>query len=312
MMLEPSFTIASVERDTGLSKDVLRVWERRYGFPVPTRDANGERVYTAAQVEHLRLIKRLMDQGYRPGKLIGMERGELAGLGPRRERRGGAAQEEALAPQRADADPNLAELLGLLRQHDADGFVRTLQQRLARQGLHQFVLDTVAPLTLEVGRAWERGQLEVFEEHLFSELTKRVLRHAITALPRGASPRVLLTSVPNEPHVLGLLMAEALLALEGADCIPFGTQMPLGDIDRAARAHKVDIVALSFSEAFAMRQIPDLLRQLRALLPADVELWAGGAGLRRVAVPEGVALLQGLNDGLAALAEWRGHSLRRP
>ena len=44
---ETPLTIAAVERDVGLSKDVLRVWERRYGFPVPERDANGERLYPA-------------------------------------------------------------------------------------------------------------------------------------------------------------------------------------------------------------------------------------------------------------------------
>ena len=48
-MNTPSYNIAAVERDTGLSKDVLRMWERRYGFPVPERDANGERLYPAAQ-----------------------------------------------------------------------------------------------------------------------------------------------------------------------------------------------------------------------------------------------------------------------
>ena len=67
-MKNPSFNIAAVERDTGLSKDVLRMWERRYGFPVPDRDGNGERSYPAEQVERLRLIKRLMDAGHRPGK----------------------------------------------------------------------------------------------------------------------------------------------------------------------------------------------------------------------------------------------------
>ena len=48
------FNIAAVERETGLSKDVLRMWERRYGFPIPERDANGERLYPEAQVERLR------------------------------------------------------------------------------------------------------------------------------------------------------------------------------------------------------------------------------------------------------------------
>ncbi|NBW47360.1 MAG: MerR family transcriptional regulator, partial [Betaproteobacteria bacterium] len=67
-MSDPSnaLSIASVERDTGLSKDTLRVWERRYGFPQPTRDALGERAYPLEQVERLRLVKRLLDAGHRP------------------------------------------------------------------------------------------------------------------------------------------------------------------------------------------------------------------------------------------------------
>ena len=52
-----NFTIANVERETGLSKDLLRMWERRYGFPAPARDANGDRIYPADQVEKLRLLK---------------------------------------------------------------------------------------------------------------------------------------------------------------------------------------------------------------------------------------------------------------
>ena len=66
-MNEISFTIASVEKETGLSKDTLRMWERRYGFPAPGRDPAGDRLYPAGQVERLRLIKRLIDQGHRPG-----------------------------------------------------------------------------------------------------------------------------------------------------------------------------------------------------------------------------------------------------
>ena len=75
-----AFNIAAVERDTGLSKDVLRMWERRYGFPEPERDGNGERLYPETQVERLRLIKRLMDQGHRPGKLMAGTPEELAQL----------------------------------------------------------------------------------------------------------------------------------------------------------------------------------------------------------------------------------------
>lgn len=296
-MNHPNFNIAAVERDTGLSKDVLRIWERRYGFPVPDRDANGERLYPADQVERLRLIKRLMDQGHRPGKLIAAPAEELTALAPRRSARA------ASAPQ-VDA-AGLVELLALIKQHDAAGYLQAMQQRLARQGLQRFVQDTVAPLTHRVGEAWEDGSFEVFEEHLFTELTKRLLRQAIAALPAGPrGPRVLLASVPDEPHILGLLMVESLLALEGAECIPLGTQMPLLEIGRAAEAHRADIVALSFSIAFPQRQIPGLLQQLRLVLPGSIELWVGGGGIARVTPLSGVRLLGTLDDALAALAEW--------
>ena len=195
-MNTPGFNIAAVERDTGLSKDVLRVWERRYGFPVPDRDANGERLYPAEQVARLRLIKRLMDQGHRPGKLIAAPAEELTALAPRRSR-----HVEKTPP--ADAK-GLAELLTLIKQHDAAGYLQAMQQSLARQGLQRFVQDTVAPLTRQVGEAWENGSVEVFEEHLFTELTKRLLRQAIAALPGGTrNPRVLLTTFTQEAHGLG-------------------------------------------------------------------------------------------------------------
>ena len=298
-MSTPSFSIAAVEHDTGLSKDVLRMWERRYGFPAPARDAHGERAYPAEQVERLRQIKRLMDQGHRPGKLLALPAEALAGLGPRHAR---PARSEAAT---VDAQ-GLSDLLALIKQHDANAYVHALQQRLARLGLQGFVQDIVAPLAQRVGEAWEDGDFEVFEEHLFTELTKRVMRQAIAALPAGqASPRVLLTSVPNEQHVLGLLMVEALFALEGAQCIPLGTQMPLTDIARAASAHRADIVALSFSVAYPHRQIPGQLEQLRQILPDAVALWVGGAGVSRLAPSAGVRRLTTLDAGIQAINDWR-------
>lgn len=296
-MEHTGFNIAAVERDTGLSKDVLRVWERRYGFPAPARTPGGERLYPAEQVERLRLIKRLMDQGHRPGKLLASAPDELARLAPRR---------PPTLPAYADSDDDLGELIALIKRHDAAGYQEAMQQRLARHGLTRFVLDTVAPLTTRIGEAWEDGNVEVFEEHLFTEMTKRLLRQAIAALPAGrGSPRVLLTTVPDEEHVLGLLMAEALLGLEGAACIGLGTQMPLLETVRAAEAHRADVVALSFSVAFPQRQVGGLLEQLRLMLPATVALWAGGRGVGRAVPPPGTLLLPTLADAVAAVHAWR-------
>ena len=296
-MKEPQFTIAAVERDVGVSKDVLRVWERRYGFPVPDRDPHGERLYPAGQVLRLRLIKRLMDLGHRPGRLMSTSINELEALA------GGS--QGVKGPGADTGSHELDELFALIRQHDGAAYLQAMQQRLARQGLRQFVQDTVAPLTVQIGFAWERGRLQVFEEHLFTELTARVLRQAIAAVPGGSEPRVLLTTLPKEPHEMGLLMVEAVLSLEGAQCISLGTQMPLMEIVDAVAAHQVDVVALSFSAAFPARQTRALLEQLRAALPRPAELWAGGAGVRKLAAPDGVMCMASLDSAIAAVSRWR-------
>ncbi len=302
-MNEISFTITSVEKETGLSKDTLRMWERRYGFPAPERDSGGDRVYPAAQVEQLRLIKRLIDQGHRPGHLMTLSPDALRTLPARNAKAVPRRTATSGAGEAVDADVD--ELLALLKHHDAARFQQRLQQILAREGLGRFVLNTIAPLTQRVGQAWEDGRFAVFEEHLFTELTKRVLRQAIASLPPpNAGPRILLTSVPDEPHMLGLLMAEALFALNGAQCVPLGAQMPLLDIAHAATAHRADVVALSFSSAFPTRRVGPVLAQLRDLLPAAVALWAGGEGAPTT-IPPGVSHLRTLSEGVEALSAWR-------
>ena len=295
------FNISAVERDTGLSKDVLRMWERRYGFPKPVRDDNGERQYALAEVAKLRAIKRLMDIGMRPGKIIALSEPELNAMADARS----ANRRAALAPALEH------DVLATVRAHDAGGLAFVLANFVMRQGLQRFVLETAVPLTRAIGEAWMRGELQVFEEHLYTEHLQIVLRSAIHAFPRHAgNPRVLLTTLPSETHALGLLMVEALLVPEGAQCISLGTQTPIDDIRRAALAHQAQIVALSFSSAFPLRQATDSLLTLRRQLPAAVTIWAGGEMTRRVrkTLP-GVVLIPDLAASINALRGWRTHRL---
>lgn len=290
--------IAAVERDTGLSKDTLRVWERRYAFPQPLRDATGERVYPRDQVEKLRAIKRLMDQGHRPGKIIAHSMDELRLLG-------------SAAPAAPDLPPELRALLDCILTHRADDLRRTLNQMVMRQGLGRFVLDVVVPLNRAVGEAWVAGDLAVFEEHLYTECVQGILRTSIAGIPQqDGSPTILLTTLPQEEHGLGLLMVEAMLALDGARCISLGVETPIHDIVRAALAHRVEVVALSFSGAYPAGQVGESLGGLRSALPDSIEVWAGGAAavqMRRP--PAGVRVIVGLADLHDVLAQKRARKL---
>lgn len=293
MTNEEQVGISAVERETGLSKDTLRVWERRYGFPKPSRDANGERAYPPDQVHLLRRIRRLMDQGARPGRIFAMGIDALEAK----------ARGEAPAPA-AGGQPAEIELL---RRHRIAELRSVLEQGALRGGLYEFVTGTAAPLTAKVGEAWARGELQVYEEHLFSEQLQAVLRGAIARLDgAGAVPRVLLSTLPGEQHGLGLLMAQAVFALEGAGCVSLGTQTPVREIADAARAEGAQIVALSTSGSYPAGQLKDGVAQLRAALPAEVELWCGGGGMARLRQPApGVRVLADLEGIRDALAAWR-------
>jgi methanogenic corrinoid protein MtbC1 len=117
---------------------------------------------------------------------------------------------------------------------------------------------------------------------------------------------VLLTTFPGEQHGMGLLMVEALLVPEGAQCISLGVQTPIEDIRRAALALDAHVVALSFSAAFPLRQAGDGLAALRRQLPAKVALWAGGEMTRRIrkALP-GVTLVPDIAATAGVLKAWR-------
>jgi MerR family transcriptional regulator, light-induced transcriptional regulator len=292
-------SIAAVERDTGLSKDTLRVWERRYGFPTPQRDAFSERTYPHEQVEQLRVIRRLMDHGHRPGKVVGLSLARLEALS--------ASLPPSAPPASGHAD--VAALGALIKGHDADALRRALSQAAARLGLAGLIAQVLAPMNAWIGDTWMRGELEIFEEHVYTESVHVVLRHALGNLPTaspGAQPRVLLSTFPQESHGLGLLMAEALLALEGCSCLSLGTQTPIDDIARAALAYHCDVVALSFTASLNPKLVVAGLLELRQKLPPSIAIWAGGAcpviHQRDIA---GVCTVAGL-DGIAAeVALWR-------
>lgn len=294
--------ITAVERDTGISKETLRIWERRYGFPAPSRDAAGERLYPPEQVQRLRLVKRLLDAGHRPGRVVAASPQALSSLLQPVAPMAGLA---AAAPEA----PEIAACTALLQGHDIDGLRRALSQAVLRRGLAGGIAEVFAPLTTRVGELWMSGELQIFEEHIYSECLQLVLRQAVYALPasEGHGPRVLLTTLPGEGHALGLMMAEALLSLEGATCLSLGVQTPLAQLPTAAAVHRADVVALSFSGQLPNRVVLEGLAALRELLPARVEIWAGGSSraLRLPSGPAGVHCLDGLAAIAPEVARWR-------
>ncbi|MES3040780.1 MAG: MerR family transcriptional regulator [Pseudomonadota bacterium] len=302
--LDPAFAtetpvllpINAVERETGITKELLRMWERRYGFPAPQRDAQGDRIYPLVQIAKLRLLRRLLDAGFRPGKVIHMETVELEHM----------LRSQTQARHEVPAELE-QELLGVLKTHDVGQVRDYLAHQLLKLGLERFVIDFLQHANMIVGDTWMRGLVEIHEEHLFTEQVQNIMRQAIGNLRAvNRPPRILLSTPPEETHTQGILMVEALLRLDDADAVCYGAQMPVKDIVQAVQRHKMNIVALSFSASYPTTKAIEYLEELRFRLPLSVEIWGGGASLRstRRSV-EAVKFFHDLPSIRLAVKNWR-------
>ena len=145
-------------------------------MPSPSRRATRTASVStpAREIAKLRAVKRLMDVGMRPGKIIRCSQQEFDALA-----------ESRISPRSADLAPALERgIVAMLKTHDATALQQALANLLMKQGLQRFVLDTLTPLNRAIGDAWMRGELEVFEEHLYTEQLQVALRTAINAFPR--------------------------------------------------------------------------------------------------------------------------------
>ncbi len=282
---EEMFSIGAVERDSGISRDTLRIWERRYGYPQPLRNTKGERIYPESQLRHLQKLRRFLDQGMRPGKLLRLTDAEFMAL----ESASGGSSTESSSISRP-LSPLVAACLTAVQQLDEQALLKTLSLAHQQYGLSDFIKQFVAPCVIAVGEAWARGDIEVYQEHFFTQLMTEYLNIEIAKMRnRSSRPLVLLGSLPSELHTLGLSMTAAMLACHGLSSIQLGAAMPMDQLSKAAQEFNVDIVGLSFSSAYPYGNLRNDIQELRDSVPSDIDIWVGGEGVRKLRkLPTGV------------------------
>jgi DNA-binding transcriptional MerR regulator/methylmalonyl-CoA mutase cobalamin-binding subunit len=282
-----SYSIRELTRISGLSADVLRAWERRYGFPTPSRDGAGVRHYTQQDVERLLSIQKALRLGQRIGNVIALDVAQLTHL-----------LETASPSSSLDVPQSAAvvRVMNALLADDDETLLAELRYAALNLGARAFIRDVVSKLTEEVGAAWERGELQVRHEHLLSDaLTTqlRVLRAAQPGLP-GAE-RTLLAAFPGEFHGLGLEMVGAYIAALGMLPLSMGVNTPPADVAESAHAYEVAGIAISASSAGDAAQVEGQLRELKGAV-GELPIAIGGALTSRLAPPKGVAVLRSWDE----------------
>ncbi len=299
MAMKIMYSITDIERETGIGRDTLRVWERRYGFPAPLRNQRGERTYCSEDLERLRLLKQLLDTGMQPGKLILLDEHQLRQL---------TSQKAETTVISADVELLLIKLNTTPRY----SLINHLEKLLEQHGLASFLTEVVAPMNHAVGEAWFNGRIGIIEEHQYAEEIRIILTSAMCGLPQDKeSPRVFLTTLPGEPHSIGLLMVACILRLEGTNVLSIGVQTPLEEIVRGAVDSNSLIVGISCSEYMSPRSTASLLVRLRKMLPDHILLWAGGNGVKSIRLlPSSIRLFNDLKQVTVAIqSEYHRKSL---
>jgi len=293
-MLSSTFFLPSeIERETGFGKEQLRKWRQRFGFPPKESNDDGKIAYSGNTVEQLHLIKRLLEAGFRPAQVVGKTVLELEKLKLEL-----GLNAVVLAP-----DESILTLIEHIKLNDLKGFLSLLIKKRGKQIMLDFVQNTIAPLMIGIGEAWRRDEIDIHHEHLCTAHIERYLHAEILRLrPRDGLPVILLALPPGEHHLLGLLMAEAVLAEEGANTINIGSGIPLNNLKLAAMSCKADVVALSFSFAHPSKEILPTILHFRRLLPPEIQIWVGGAGISVIRKkPKGVDFFYDFKDAVFAL-----------
>ncbi|SHJ04525.1 DNA-binding transcriptional regulator, MerR family [Malonomonas rubra DSM 5091] len=259
-------TIQQLSQEIGIGIDTLRIWERRYGFPVPDRDARGHRSYSLQQVEELRVVKTLQSLGQRPGKIFS--------LTP-------AQRRELLSELSAQGFPQDRGLQKLVYQMRPGEIGSEMSRQLDALDLVNFIHQYAVPLLQLLDHGWNSGQLSIAREHLISDQLEALLRTRLSGSSTGSDPSILFLTLSGERHKLGLLLAAVLFEQAGLPAIWLSEELPLSEVPALAQELEVVAVALSFSGHYSARQAKQNLSSLRKSLDPAIKIIAGGHAVRQ-------------------------------
>lgn len=279
-----TYSVGRVARLTGVSPDVLRAWERRYGAVEPLRTPGGTRRYRAADVERLRLLKAAVDAGHRIGEVAGLTSDDL-------ERRLALDAPKQTAP--------IDETLAALEKLDGVAAEQQISAQLSVLGPVRFAKEFALPLLHALGEGWAEQRICVASEHLGSAMLRSLLGSALrpTAAHRGA-PVIVFGTLPGERHEIGLLIAAVTALGAGGNPLYLGADLPPQELIDAVRTSGARALALS-AVVMEPAELRPQLESLRQALPASVELWLGGTSAARLGAMDGLQVL----DNLARLEQ---------
>jgi methanogenic corrinoid protein MtbC1 len=273
---EARHPIQVVSQRTGLSLDVIRVWERRYGAVTPHRLQSGRRLYSDDHVARLLMLKRASERGLRIGDAVRRPPEELARF---------LDEHDSIRPEARDserAQKTAAEYhLKQCREAVAESAPEKLQDALDRAQIvlsAQMLIDEVlVPLTKWIGDQWSCGGLRIAQEHMASAALRDFLgKHSKVGDANSGRPSVLMATPTDHLHELGALMASMACVAKGWRVHYLGPNLPAEEVVECARVTRPDVIALSIVFPEGDPHTADQLLEIRNGIGPEKPMFVGG------------------------------------
>lgn len=272
----PRHPIQVAARRTGLTPEVIRAWERRYGAVRPERDSSGQRRYSDRDVQRLRLLAAVTRAGRRIGTVADVSDEELAELA-KEDRRAAPPVGPAAAPEEPAAAEVVEEAVAAIAELDEARLEALIGRAFLLWSAGTVIDDVVAPLMREVGERWWRGELDPGNEHLASAVVLRLLaRLRPPVAVDGSAPLLVVATPAGERHQLGATLAAASAAAAGWRVLDLGPDLPADAIAGVAKRARASAIGMSVVGTTASPEVAAELRALRERAGPDVVLFVGG------------------------------------
>ena len=240
--------IGEFARRVGVTPELLRAWEQRYGLLRPVRTPGGFRLYGEEDAERVARMRQALDDG--------LSAAEAART----------ALEAAPSPDRLIDDAR-ARLISAIEAYDEAGVQAALDDGLAAFGLEAFVRELILPTLIAVGRGWEQGTVEISQEHFASNLIRGRLLSLARLWGRGAGPLALLACAPGEQHDISLLAFGLILRSHGWRILYLGADTPLSTLQETARTTGPAVIVLVTFDTALVKAEGAALRRLARTAP---------------------------------------------
>lgn len=262
-----SYRIRTVVDMTGIPRNTLLAWERRYGVPTPGRTDGGHRVYSDSDVQVLMRLRELLGRGHRIGEAVALlrrnaepERGRMEGVTPLEQHR------EALK----------SALLAFDRSRADDAY-----HHISSYSIRRVIDDALMPILREVGDGWHAGQVSIAQEHFASAFIREQLITLLNRLESGppGGPLAVCAGYPGEPHEIGLISVAVKLALRGWRVAYLGADLPLEELAGVLLTRDAELICQSILTPRDPAEMNAYAARLLHLAPPKTVVALGGPGV---------------------------------